>query len=68
VHCDVTRSRSRNRELARERLAELLRAALARSRPRRPTRVPPAARAARLDAKQRRAATKARRARPRAED
>lgn len=47
------RSQLRNRELARSRLAERLRAALERPRPRRPTRPGPAARERRLDSKRR---------------
>jgi ribosome-associated protein len=47
------RSQLRNRELARSRLAERLRAALERPRSRRPTRPGPAARERRLDAKRR---------------
>src|SRR6059058_1335790 len=47
------RSQSRNRELARSRLAQRLRAALERPRPRRPTRPGPAARGRRLDSKRR---------------
>ncbi len=53
VHADATRSQERNRTLARERLAELVRAALARPRARIPTRVGPRARARRLASKQR---------------
>jgi ribosome-associated protein len=47
------RSQRRNREIARARLAERLRAALERPRPRRPTRPGPAARERRLDSKRR---------------
>jgi ribosome-associated protein len=47
------RSQLRNRELARSRLAERLRAALERPRPRRPTRPRPAARERRLESKRR---------------
>ncbi len=47
------RSQARNRELALERLAERLAAALARPRPRRPTRPMAAARARGAEAKQR---------------
>jgi ribosome-associated protein len=47
------RSQSRNRELARSRLAQRLRTALERPRPRRPTRPGPAARGRRLDSKRR---------------
>jgi ribosome-associated protein len=47
------RSQLRNREIARSRLAQRLRAALERPRPRRPTRPSPTARERRLDAKRR---------------
>lgn len=47
------RSQLRNRETARTRLAERLRSALERPRPRRPTRPGPAARERRLDSKRR---------------
>ena len=47
------RSQLRNRELARSRLAQRLRAALERPRSRRPTRPGPAARERRLDSKRR---------------
>jgi ribosome-associated protein len=52
------RSQLRNRELARSRLAQRLRAALERPRPRRPTRPGRAARERRLDAKRRRSQRK----------
>jgi ribosome-associated protein len=52
------RSQSRNRELALERLADRLRAALRVERKRVPTRPPAASRERRLDAKRRRARTK----------
>jgi ribosome-associated protein len=48
-----TRSQDRNLELALEQLAALIRAALARPKPRRPTRPSRAAKARRLDAKRR---------------
>jgi ribosome-associated protein len=47
------RSQLRNREIARSRLAQRLRAALERPRSRRPTRPGPAARQRRLDSKRR---------------
>ena len=47
------RSQLRNREIARSRLAQRLRAALERPRSRRPTRPGPAARERRLDSKRR---------------
>jgi ribosome-associated protein len=53
------RSQSRNRELAMERLVEKLRAALAVPRRRKPTKPTAAARERRLEAKRRRARTKA---------
>jgi ribosome-associated protein len=63
-----SRSQARNRELARERLAAKLAAALRVDRPRRPTRPTKAARTRRLDAKRRRGDVKQRRARPAADD
>jgi ribosome-associated protein len=53
------RSQSRNRELATERLVEKLREALAVPRRRKPTKPTAAARVRRLEAKRRRARTKA---------
>ena len=61
------RSQSRNRELATERLVEKLREALAVPRRRKPTRPTAAARERRLEAKRRRARTKALRRPPGAE-
>jgi len=52
------RSQWRNRELALERLAALLRAGVKIERKRRPTKPPAASRRRRLEGKQRRAATK----------
>ncbi|HEX4806387.1 MAG TPA: alternative ribosome rescue aminoacyl-tRNA hydrolase ArfB [Conexibacter sp.] len=52
------RSQARNRELALRRLAERLATALARPRPRRPTRPTAASRARHAEAKQRQAARK----------
>lgn len=52
------RSQSRNRELAVERLAESIRAALRRPRPRRPTRPTKASKERRLESKKRRGQTK----------
>jgi ribosome-associated protein len=54
VHAADERSRARNRALARERLAALVRSALAVPRPRRPTRPSAGGRERRLAAKQRR--------------
>jgi ribosome-associated protein len=63
-----TRSQLRNREEATERLAELVAAALAVPKRRKPTRPSRAVKAARLEAKRRRSATKReRRRRPEAE-
>jgi ribosome-associated protein len=53
-----SRSQARNRELALERLAAAIRAALARDRPRRPTAPTKASRERRLDAKRVRGRTK----------
>ena len=58
------RSQARNRELALERLAEKLAAALHRPKRRRPTRPSRAARERRLDQKRRRSQRKAERRRP----
>jgi ribosome-associated protein len=64
-----TRSQSRNRELALERLRERLAAALRTPRPRRPTAPSAAAHRRRVDAKRRRGDVKRqRRARPELED
>ncbi len=59
-----TRSQARNRELALERLAARLAAALRTTRPRRATTPPAGARHRRLDAKRRRGDVKRGRARP----
>lgn len=59
-----TRSQRRNRAAARERLAEILRAALTPPIPRRPTKPTRASKLRRLDAKKRRSELKARRCRP----
>lgn len=65
VHAQRFRSRGRNRTLARERLAELVREAL-RTRTKRVATLPSrAAKKRRLDAKRRRAALKRTRGRPR---
>ncbi len=58
VHASRHRSRARNRELARERLAELVREALASRKPRVPTRPSRAARERALAAKHRRSSAK----------
>ena len=62
-----TRSQRRNRAVARERLAEILRAALTPPVPRRATKPTRASKLRRLDAKKRRSELKARRRRPDAE-
>jgi ribosome-associated protein len=62
VHSDRTRSRSRNREYARERLAEIIRDALAVRRARKPTAPTKAAVRRRIDAKVRRSSLKRTRA------
>ncbi|MGH7695635.1 MAG: alternative ribosome rescue aminoacyl-tRNA hydrolase ArfB [Gemmatimonadaceae bacterium] len=58
IVCDVTRSQARNRALATERLAALVRTALHVPKKRKPTRPSKRAKQARLDAKKRRARTK----------
>ena len=58
IVCDVTRSQTRNRTLATERLAAMLRTALHVPKKRKPTRPSKAAKRARLDAKKRRSRTK----------
>jgi ribosome-associated protein len=63
-----TRSQLRNRELALERLAERLAAALEVARPRRKTRPTAASRRKRVEAKRRRGETKRARRRPNSED
>jgi ribosome-associated protein len=63
-----SRSQLRNREAVTERLREVVAGALAVRKKRKPTRPSRAAKAARLDAKRRRAATKQRRRAPPAED
>jgi ribosome-associated protein len=68
VVAQAQRSQLANRRAATERFAELLAAALATPKTRRPTRPSPAAAARRLEAKRQRAATKARRRSPRVEE
>jgi ribosome-associated protein len=63
-----TRSQLRNRELALERLAHRLGAALEVRRVRRPTRPTKASKTRRIDAKRRRGETKQKRQRPSGED
>jgi ribosome-associated protein len=67
VRCDRFRSRARNREFARERLAELVRAALARREPRVHTRPTRASVERRLARKRSRAERKRARGAPREE-
>lgn len=64
VTADDTRSQWRNRQLARRRLAELLRQSMRRPTPRRATRPTASARRSRLDAKRRRGEVKRLRRRP----
>jgi ribosome-associated protein len=64
VTVDDTRSQWRNRQLARRRLAELLRDSARRVKSRRPTRPTSASRRNRVEAKRRRSATKRLRRRP----
>jgi ribosome-associated protein len=68
VVAQARRSQLANRRAAVERFAELLTAALHTPRPRRPTRPSRAAEAQRVEAKQRRSATKRLRRPPRPED
>jgi ribosome-associated protein len=68
VSASDTRSQSRNRELALERLRAKLAAGLRVTAPRRPTRPSRAARAARLDAKRRQSERKQGRRSPRTDD
>ncbi len=65
VHAQRFRSRGRNRHLARERMAELVREALHTQRARVPTRPSRAQRARRLEGKRQRSAVKRQRGRPR---
>ncbi len=58
VNSDRTRSRARNREYARDRIVEIVSAALARPRPRKPTRPTAASRARRRAEKTRRSKVK----------
>ncbi len=63
VHAQRERSQSANRELAQERLVELLRQALTDEPERKPTRVPRGAKRRRLQNKKRRAQIKSQRSR-----
>jgi ribosome-associated protein len=51
IHCDTSRSQSKNLSLARERLIELIQAALVVPKKRRPTKPSKAAKRARLEGK-----------------
>jgi len=68
VVVDETRSQSRNRAIALERLRERLAAGLRRDPPRRATKPSKAAKARRVDAKRRRSDTKRNRSRPGSDD
>jgi ribosome-associated protein len=68
VTSQATRNQARNADDARQKVAALVRAALAPPRPRKKTRPSAAAKAARIDTKKRRAAVKRWRASPRGED
>lgn len=59
IVCDEERSQFLNKEIALERLVQLLTQALARAKPRKKTRVSKAAKAARLDNKKQHSAKKA---------
>lgn len=63
VHAQGSRSRARNREQARQRLAELVREGLRTRRARRPTRPSRSAKHRRLESKRHRASVKQRRGR-----
>ena len=67
IEAQEQRTQGRNREAARERLADLVRRALRRPRPRRPTKPSTVAREERLRSKQKQAALKRLRATPRDE-
>jgi len=64
LRVDETRSQARNREIARDRLAALIREALERPKPRIPTRPTLGSKIRRLDAKSHRSGIKAGRAAP----
>ena len=64
LQVDTTRSQARNRDLARERLADLIRAALTPPKPRIPTRPTRGSVERRLQAKARRSDVKAQRSAP----
>lgn len=58
IRASDTRHQARNREIARARLLDLIRAATVRPKPRRPTRVPPSQKRKRLEAKRHRGKVK----------
>lgn len=64
IHCDETRSQHRNREIAQERLAELVRNGLRTRKRRKKTKPSKAAKRRRLDAKTRRGKLKKTRKNP----
>ena len=64
LRADETRSQARNRDIARDRLAELIRAALERPKPRIPTRPTLGSKIRRREAKEHRAQIKAGRSAP----
>lgn len=68
IQVDETRSQSRNREIARERLVDLVRAATIVQKPRRPTKPSLGAQRRRMDEKTRRGEVKARRGRVKGEE
>ncbi|KAA0233792.1 MAG: hypothetical protein JJLCMIEE_03650 [Acidimicrobiales bacterium] len=68
VSVDETRSQTRNRQIALDRLAALLRQGLARPEKRRPTRRTEASRQRRLESKRKRGELKRSRGRPRSDD
>jgi ribosome-associated protein len=68
VHASQRRSRARNRELARERLAQLVREAVVAPRPRVATRPSAGSKARRADAKRARSGVKRSRRRPSVDD
>lgn len=68
VSVDETRSQTRNRQIALDRLAALLRQGLARPEKRRPTRRTKASRQRRLESKRKRGELKRSRGRPRSDD
>lgn len=68
LYCDETRSQARNREIVRERLAELVRAATVRAKRRVPTKPTLGSKRRRLDSKTQRGVVKGLRGRVTGED